>query len=421
MSNTGRLTRTPPLSERTALMTQRTLRYLRREQRHKAEEENPPLLISSNRVRSPDSGSIFYTNHLDETFPARISPSERASEFLTTCQYADSTSPLPRELPSPIVYPRTTPLTQRALRYSRRVAEGNSPRWLNPNCVRSPSPGSISYTHRFEQIFPAQMTLSQRTSQPLTDCNDLYSINYTHLPRKPPSQTVHPRATEVTRRTLRYLCRTQRREIEEIFFFRLIGSKLAPPTSGHVPHTNPFTATKKSPATTQTFEHVLKRETVLQHNTDCHTHSLVQHPLLPCESLSPIVHPRAPPRRTTMSLTGPTIRTSSAATRLTASAPAGQGSSMTPASMESAPTSPVGTLALRAIAGSRPGRSRGHRSSPSIPPTMPPPAHMQSFAHLWQQMSPELQHQMANISVKDFKAGVDQAETDATRRATELA
>ena len=28
---------------------------------------------------------------------------------------------------------------------------------------------------------------------------------------------------------------------------------------------------------------------------------------------------------------------------------------------------------------------------------------------------------MANISVKDFKAGVDQAETDATRHATELA
>ena len=220
MPNTGRSTRTPPLSERPALMTQRTLRYLRREQRRKAEEENPPLLMSSNRVRSPDSGSIFYTNHLDETFPARISPSERASEFLTDCQYADSTSLLPRELPSPIVYPRTTPLTQRALRYSRReqrreVAEGNSPRWKNPNCVGSPSPGSISYTHRFEQIFPAQMTLSQRVSQPPTDCNDLYSVNHSHLPRKPPSQTVHPRATEVTRRTLRYLRRTQRREIEE--------------------------------------------------------------------------------------------------------------------------------------------------------------------------------------------------------------
>ena len=36
-------------------------------------------------------------------------------------------------------------------------------------------------------------------------------------------------------------------------------------------------------------------------------------------------------------------------------------------------------------------------------------------------MSPELQHQIANISVKDLKAGVDQAETEATRHATELA
>ena len=36
-------------------------------------------------------------------------------------------------------------------------------------------------------------------------------------------------------------------------------------------------------------------------------------------------------------------------------------------------------------------------------------------------MSPELQLQLAKISVTDFKAGVDQAETEATRHATELA
>ena len=381
MPNTGRSTRTPPLGKRPALMTQRTLRYVRREQRCKAEEENPSRLISSNRVRSPDSGSISYTNNSGEISPARMNSSERAFEFLTDRQYADSTSPLPRELPSPTVYPQTIALTERGLRYSRReqrreVAEGNSPRWKNPNCVGSRSPGSISYTHRFEQIFPAQMTLSQRASQPPTDCNDLHSVSYTHLPRKPPSQTVHPRATEVTRRTLRYLRRTRRREIEEKKVFSLIDSKLVPPTSGPVHHTNPLTDTRNSPATTQTFEHVLKRETVLQHNTDCHAHPLVRNPLLPCESHSPIVHPRAPPRRTTMSLTGSTIKTSSAATRLIASAPAGQGSSATPASMQSAPTSPVGTLTLRAIAGSGPGRSRGHRSSPAIPPTMPLPAHM---------------------------------------------
>ena len=223
MSNTGRSTRTPPLSKRPALMTQRALRYLCREQRRKDKKENPPRLISSNRVRSPDSGSISYTNHLDETFPARICPSERASELLTDCQYADSTSPLPRELPSPIVYPRTTPWTQRALRYSRReqrrkVAEGNSPRWKDPNCVRSPSLGSISYTHRLEQISPAQMTPSQRASQPPTDCNDGYSVRHTHLPRKPPSQTVHPRAAEVTRRTLRYLSYTTTRDRREKSF-----------------------------------------------------------------------------------------------------------------------------------------------------------------------------------------------------------
>ena len=360
-------------------MTQRALRYLRREQRRRAEEENPPRLISSNRVRSPDSGSISYTNNSDEISPARMSPSERASEFLTDCQYADSTSPLPRELPPPTVYPRTTPLTQRALRYSRReqrreVAEGNSPRWKNPNCVGSPSPGSISHTHRFEQIFPAQMTLSQRASQPPTDCNDLYSVNYTHLPRKSPSQTVHPRATEVTRRTLRYLHRIQRREIEEKNVFRQIDSKLAPPTSGPVPHTNPFTDTKNSPATTQTFEHVLKRETVLQHNTDCHARSLVRHSPPPCEPLSPVAHPRAPLRRTTMSLPSSSTKTTAATTRLPTSAPAGQGSSAASARLNSAPTSPVGTLTLRAIAGSGPERSHGHRSSP--------PPHMQPLAHL---------------------------------------
>ena len=204
-----------------------------------------------------------------------MNSSERAIEFLTDRQNADSTSPLPRELPSPTVYPQTIPLTERGLRYSRReqrreVAEENSPRWKNPNCAGSRSPGSISYTHRFEQIFPAQMTLSQRASQPPTDCNDLHSVSYTHLPRKPHSQTVHPQATDVTPRTLRYLRRTQRRETEEKKVFSLIGSNLVPPTSGPVHHTNPLTDTKNSPATTQTFEHVLKRETVLQHNTDCH-------------------------------------------------------------------------------------------------------------------------------------------------------
>ena len=407
-------------------MTQRTLRYLRREQRRKAEEDNPPRLINSNRVRSPDSGSISHTNNSDEISPARMNSSERAIEFLTDRQYADSTSPFARELPSPTVYPQTIPLTERGLRYSRReqrreVAEENSPRWINPNYVGSRSPGSISYTNRFEQIFPAQMRLSQRASQPPTDCNDLHSVSYTHLPRKQPSQTVHPRATEVTPRTLRYLRRTQRREIEEKKGFSLIGSKLRPPTSGPVHHTNPLTDTKKSSAATQTFEHVLKRETVLQHNTDCHAHPLVRHPLLPCESHSPIAHPRAPPSRTTMSATGSTNKTSSAATHLTASASAGQGPPATPAAMQSAPTSPVETLALRAIAGSGPGRSRGHRSSPAIPSTMPLPSHMESFSHLWPQMSPELQRQMANISVKDIKDGINKAETEATRHATELA
>ena len=123
----------------------------------------------------------------------------------------------------------------------------------------------------------------------------------------------------------------------------------------------------------QTFQHVLKRETVLQHNTDCRAHSLVRHPLLPCESLSPIVHPRAPLRRTTMSLTGSTTRTSSAATRLTVSAPAGQGSSATPASMDSAPTSPVGTLVLR---GSRAQDRDAPEDTAPAPPSRrpcPPP------------------------------------------------
>ena len=405
-------------------MTQRALWYLRRKQRRKAEDENPPCLISSDRVRSPDSGSISYTNNSDEISPGRMSSSERASGFLTDCQYADSTSPLPRELPSPTVYPRTTPLTQRALRYSRReqrreVAEGNSPRWKNPNCVGSPSPGSISYTHRF-QIFPAQMTLSQRASQPPTDCNDLYSFNYTHLPRKPLSQTVHPRATEVTRRTLRYLRRTQRREIEEKKVFRLIDSKLAPPPSGPIPHTNPFTDTKNSPATTQTFEHVLKRETVLQHNTVCHARFLVRHSPPPCEPLSPVAHPRAPLRRTTMSLPSSSTKTTAATTRLPTSAPAGQGSSAAPARF-SAPTSPVGTLALRVVAGSGPEPSHGHQSSP--------PTHMQPLAHLWPQMSHDMRLELTKISMADLRAGLDHAESTAkndaeataTRHATELA
>ena len=36
-------------------------------------------------------------------------------------------------------------------------------------------------------------------------------------------------------------------------------------------------------------------------------------------------------------------------------------------------------------------------------------------------MSPDLQLEMAKISVTDFKAGIDQVETEATRHATELA
>ena len=75
----------------------------------------------------------------------------------------------------------------------------------------------------------------------------------------------------------------------------------------------------------------------------------------------------------TMSLSGLTTRISTAATRLTASAPAGQGSSAAPASLVSVPTSLVGALALRAVSGSGPGRFRGHRSSPLILPTVPPP------------------------------------------------
>ena len=130
------------------------------------------------------------------------------------------------DMPNAGLSTRTSPLskptalmTQRTLRYLRReqrreVAEGTSPRWIDPNYVRSPNPGSISYTHRLEEI-SAQMTPSQRAPQLPTDCHHRYSIRHTHLPRKPPSQTVHPRAAAVTRRTLRYLHRTQRREIEE--------------------------------------------------------------------------------------------------------------------------------------------------------------------------------------------------------------
>ena len=152
-----------------------------------------------------------------------------------------------------------------------------------------------------------------------------------------------------------------------------------------------------------------------QHDTDCHSRSLVRHSPLPCELPSPVVHPRDPPRRTTMSLPGSTTKTSAATTRLTASAPVGQGSSAAPACLDSAPTSPVGTLALRAISGSGPGRSRGHRSSSPIPPTMPPPAHMPALAHLWTKMYPDLQTQLSQISVSDLRAGLDHAEATTTR------
>ena len=77
--------------------------------------------------------------------------------------------------------------------------------------------------------------------------------------------------------------------------------------------------------------------------------------------------------------------------------------------LDSAPTSPVGTLALRTIAGSGPERSQGHRSSP--------PTHMQPFAHLWPQMSHDMRLQLSKISMSDLRAGLDHAESAAARDA----
>ena len=224
MPNTGRSTRTPPLSKRPALMTQRALRYLRREQRRKAEEKNPPRLISSNHVRSPDSGSISYTNHLDEISPARMSPSKRASELSTDChgKYADSNLPLPRDPASPIVYPRATPLTQSALRYLRReqrrkAEEENPPRLISSNRVRSPDSVSISYTNHLDEISPARMSPSERASELSTDCHGKYADSNL-LPRDPPSPIVYPRATPLTQRGLRYLHRVKQREVAKKMF-----------------------------------------------------------------------------------------------------------------------------------------------------------------------------------------------------------
>ena len=123
------------------------------------------------------------------------------------------------------------------------------------------------------------------------------------------------------------------------------------------------------------LKRVSKHDTVPQHVTDCNARSLVRHSSpSPCESLSPVAHPRAPLRRTTTSLPWSSIKTSAATTRLSASAPAGQGSSPAPARLDSAPTSPVGTLALRAIAGSRQDASGGTSPAPPSPqPCRPPP------------------------------------------------
>ena len=46
---------------------------------------------------------------------------------------------------------------------------------------------------------------------------------------------------------------------------------------------------------------------------------------------------------------------------------------------------------------------------------------MQSLAHLWSQMSPNLQLQMSQVSVTDFRAGIDHAEATVTLHATDLA
>ena len=122
MPNTGPSTRTSPLIKRAAPVTQRTLRYLSREQRREVKEEISSRLIDSDSVRSTGPGSISYTHHLDKISPAKIRPSERVPQRATDChgQYSVRHSPLPREPPSSIVYPRAAPVTQRALRYLRR-------------------------------------------------------------------------------------------------------------------------------------------------------------------------------------------------------------------------------------------------------------------------------------------------------------
>ena len=123
MPNTGPSARTSLLNKRTVPMTQRTLRYLRREQRREVEEKYFSRLIGSNCVRSPDPGSIPYTHHVDEISPAQKRPSEHAPELHTDCydQYSVRHMPFPREPPSPIAHPRTAPVTRRTLRYLRRA------------------------------------------------------------------------------------------------------------------------------------------------------------------------------------------------------------------------------------------------------------------------------------------------------------
>ena len=66
---------------------------------------------------------------------------------------------------------------------------------------------------------------------------------------------------------------------------------------------------------------------------------------------------------------------------------------------------------------SGPGRSRRHSSSSPIPPTMPPSAHMQAWAHLWTKMPPEIQNQLAKMFVSDLRAGLNHAKSTATRDA----
>ena len=215
---------------------------------------------------------------------------------------------------------------------------------------------------------------ADRSTAPLQTAALLLTPFSMDIPNAGPSTRTSPlikRAAPVTQRALRNLRRESRREVEEEFFSRSVNPDVCSnfvlsTNPGSIPHTNQLTD-KRSPAKMRISERVPQRD------TDCHAHSLVRHSLLPCKLPSSVVHPRAPSRETTMSLSGSTTRTSAAATHLTASAPAGQGSSAAPASLDSAPTSPVGTLALRVISGSGPGRSRGHRSSPPPPPTMPPP------------------------------------------------